>query len=63
MGPQPVLFQICFYKGLGEPQENTLEEPLAFLLHVGRNVRAQTNKYAHAMREREEIEIPFSRGE
>ena len=28
---QPVLFQIRFYKGLGEPQENTLGKPLAFL--------------------------------
>ena len=32
MGSQPVLFQICFHKGLGEPQENTLGEPLTFLL-------------------------------
>ena len=31
MGPQLVLFQISFHKGLGEPQENTLGEPLAFL--------------------------------
>ena len=31
MGPQLVLFQIYFHKELGEPQENTLGEPLAFL--------------------------------
>ena len=33
MGPQLVLFQIRFHKGLRESQENTLGESLAFLLH------------------------------
>ena len=32
MSPQSVLFQIHFHKELGESQENTLGEPLAFLL-------------------------------
>ena len=41
MGPQLVLFQIYFHKGLEKLQENALGEPLTFLIKKKKNVREE----------------------